>query len=90
MYSIDFSPAAKESIQRFKKSNPSAYKKIVKLLQETHEHPRSGSGHPEPLIGGDGDLYSRRITKKDRLVYRIYDDVVEVLIISAEGHYEDR
>ena len=54
------------------------------------EHPRTGTGHPEPLVGSNDVTYSRRITKKDRLVYDIYDNIVTVLVISAEGHYRDK
>lgn len=35
----------------------------------------------------DGTVYSRRITREHRLVYKIYDEVVEVLVLSAFGHY---
>ena len=35
-----------------------------------------------------GDVYSRRITHELRLVYRIYDEVLEVLVLSAFGHYK--
>ena len=42
----------------------------------------------EPLKGHDGNVYSRRITHEHRLVYRIYDEVIEVLVLSAFGHYK--
>ncbi|MBQ9889758.1 MAG: type II toxin-antitoxin system YoeB family toxin [Bacteroidales bacterium] len=31
---------------------------------------------------------SRRINRKDRLVYSIHDDVVTVVVVSASGHYQ--
>lgn len=37
--------------------------------------------------GHDGSVYSRRITKEHRLVYKVYDDTVVVLVLSAFGHY---
>ena len=89
-YIVRYTDDANESLSKFKKSNPIAYKKIIKLVQELHEHPREGTGHPEPLAKGNQTTYSRRITKKDRLVYDIYDDIVVVLILSVEGHYEDK
>lgn len=55
---------------------------------ELREHPRTGTGQVEPLKGYDGTVYSRRITGEHRLVYKIYDDVVEVLVLSAFGHYK--
>ena len=71
LYEIDFTPIAITSISKYKKSNPVQYKKLVKLLNELMEHPRIGTGHPEPLKSGDSLTYSRRISKKDRLIYDI-------------------
>ena len=59
-------------------------------MPELAEHPRTGTGHPEPLISGNSVTFSRRISGKDRLIYDIYDDVVTVLILSMEGHYKDK
>ena len=89
-YPLRYLDEAKEVIDKYKKSNPTAYKKIVRLLEEITEHPREGTGHPEPLKGGDGITYSRRISGKDRIIYDIYDDVLVVLIISVKGHYDDK
>ncbi len=75
LYEIDFTPIAIKSISKYKKSNPVQYKKLVKLLNELMEHPRIGTGHPEPLKSGDSLTYSRRISKKDRLIYDIYEKV---------------
>ena len=73
LYEIDFTPIAIKSISKYKKSNPVQYKKLVKLLNELMEHPRIGTGHPEPHKSGDSLTYSRRISKKDRLIYDIYE-----------------
>lgn len=53
---------------------------------ELKEHPKTGTGHPEPLKGKP----ERQITKKQRLVYRIYEEEVVVLILTAYGHYDDK
>jgi len=89
-YTINFSDDAKEIVRIYKKFNPIAYKKLSKLLVEISEHPREGTGHPKPLIGGKDVTYSRRISGKDRIVYDIYDDIVVVLIVSVGGHYKDK
>lgn len=89
-YSIEFSVDTRRVIQKWKKSNPSAFKKLYRLLPELEQHPRTGTGHPEPLKGGNDITYSRRLTAHDRIVYDIYDDIVTVLIIEAEGHYDDK
>ncbi|MBR4648624.1 MAG: type II toxin-antitoxin system YoeB family toxin, partial [Bacteroidaceae bacterium] len=47
-------------------------------------------GHPEPLKGQPEGRWSRHISKKHRLVYRIFDDAVLVLVLRAYGHYNDK
>jgi toxin YoeB len=54
------------------------------------ENPRKGIGHPEPLVGGEDIIYSRRITAHDRIIYSIHDQEVIVIIIELEGHYKDK
>ncbi len=87
MYTIVFSESAKRDLKELQKKAPLALPKLAKLLDELKAHPRTGTGQVEPLKGYDGTVYSRRITKEHRLVYKIYDDVVEVLILSTFGHY---
>ena len=89
-YDVRFMPLADKSIKKWKKSNAQYYKKFEKILVELKAHPRTGLGHPEPLVGGNGTTYSRRISAHDRLIYDIYDDVVTVLVIEVEGHYNDK
>jgi toxin YoeB len=62
-------------------------KKINELIKDVERNGLSkGIGHPEPLRYRDG--WSRRIDKKNRLVYDI-DESGNVWIISCKGHYED-
>ena len=35
-------------------------------------------------------VYSRRISKNDRLIYDIYEEKVTVLVLTVEGHYDDK
>ena len=90
MYDIDYMPEAKADLQRLKRNEPAAFKKAVKLLNELIDHPKTGTGHPEPLKGKPEGRWSRQITKKHRLVYRIIDETVVVLILTAYGHYNDK
>ncbi|MEF2576640.1 MAG: Txe/YoeB family addiction module toxin [Bacteroidales bacterium] len=90
LYKIEFTPIAIKTVSKYKKSNPVQYKKLVKLLNELMEHPRVGTGHPEPLKSGDSITYSRRISKNDRLIYDIYEEKVTVLVLTVEGHYGDK
>ena len=54
---------------------------------ELQEHPRTGTGQVEPLKYYKEETWSRRINREHRLVYRIHDDIVEVLVLSTYGHY---
>ena len=75
---------------KFKKSNPIMFKKYSALLDEIVEHPRTGRGHPKPLVLGNDITYSRHISANNRIIYDIYDDIVVVMILSVEGHYGDK
>ena len=88
MYRIVFSNDAKKDLKELSKKSPQAVKKLSKLLEEIREHPRTGTGQVEPLKGYDGNVYSRRISYEHRLVYRIYDEVIVVLVLSAFGYYK--
>ena len=90
MYNIDYKVQALLDIARLKKSEPKAYQKVVLFIEELKEHPKTGTGHPEPLKGKPEGRWSRQITKKHRLVYQIMDQQVIVLILTAYGHYEDK
>ena len=89
-YRIQFSQEAKGVIRKWKKSNPVSFRRLYRLLPELESHPRTGTGHPVPLKGGNGITYSRRLSGHGRIIYDIYDDVVTVLVISVEGHYDDK
>ena len=88
MYTIVFSEDAKKDLKELNTRSPQAVSKLSKLLDEVREHPRTGTGQVEQLKGYDGSVYSRRITKEHRLIYKIYDEVVEVLVLSTFGHYK--
>jgi len=90
MYSITYAPEAKEGLAKLKSNEPQSFNKAVKLLNEIAEHPKTGTGHPEQLKGQPNNRWSRQITKKHRLVYRIFETEVHVDVLSAYGHYDDK
>ena len=83
-------PTKYVSVQRLQRFEPSAYKKVAVFIDELRTHPKTGTGHPEPLKGKPEGRWSRQITKKHRLVYRIYEMEVHVDILSSYGHYDDK
>ena len=90
MYEVRYQKEALDDMAKLKRQEPSAFKKAIKLIDELYEHPKTGTGKPEPLSGEKAGQWSRRITKKHRLVYEIRDAQVIVIVVSAYGHYSDK
>lgn len=65
-------------------------RKVIKLLTEIEQNPRVGTGRPEQKHYKDKEIWSRRIDKKNRLIYSIDNDEVLVILISMIGHYADK
>jgi toxin YoeB len=87
-YELDFSDQANKGIEWHKKAGDKAIlKKLKSLLEELIEHPRTGTGQLEVLKHYDEETFSRRINREHRLVYRVYDETITVLVLSAYGHY---
>ena len=65
-------------------------KKIIKrinlLIKDIERNYYDGIGKPEPLKGNLSGWWSRRIDDTNRLVYRINNNILE--IISCKTHYD--
>lgn len=91
VYTILFTDKAKKDIIRLRKSGEKlTLKKIDLLFDELEQHPTTGTGHPKPLGEDRAGQWSRRITHRHRLVYKIEERQVIVLVLSAWGHYDDK
>ena len=90
MYRVIFSDEANIDLAKLQKSEPVAFKKALRFIEELQEHPTTGTGHPEPLKGKPENRWSREITRKHRLVYRIFETEVHVEVLAAYGHYDDK
>jgi len=90
-YSLEISSKARKELQLHHKSgNKSVIKKIELIFLELSNTPYEGTGNPEALKYNLSGYWSRRINKKDRIIYKVYEDRVVVLIVSAIGHYGDK
>lgn len=91
IYSLNITPRANREIEVLRKAGDKAtIKKVDVLLAELLEHPYIGTGKPEELKGNLAGLWSRRINAKDRLVYKVEEDIVTVTVVQARGHYSDK
>ncbi|MEZ5769518.1 MAG: Txe/YoeB family addiction module toxin [Paracoccaceae bacterium] len=52
-------------------ADPKMLARINALIEECRRHPFTGTGKPEALKGDLSGWWSRRITREDRLVYRV-------------------
>ena len=88
-YFVDFKEEAKNDILKIIKSgDKSTIKKLEKIILELSNNPTIGVGNPEQLKHNLSGYWSRRINKKDRLIYEIIDEPENlVVVVSALGHY---
>lgn len=83
---ILWTKAAAEDVDYWKKNNQKHVKKIKALLDDIIQHPYEGIGKPEPLKYHLSGLWSRRITREHRLIYKPQND--HIIILSCRHHYE--
>ncbi|MBT6050030.1 MAG: Txe/YoeB family addiction module toxin [Candidatus Scalindua sp.] len=61
---------------------------LCRILKEMlRGDPSTGTGKPEPLKHNLTRLWSRRLTQKDRLIYKF--DEKSIYIFAIGGHYSD-
>ncbi len=62
-------------------------KALCKLLKEMlRDDPASDLGKPEPLKHNLSGFWSKRISQKDRLIYKFDDNSIYIFAIG--GHYD--
>ena len=72
----------------WQQSDRKILKKINDLIKDIERNGENkGIGKPEPLKGNMSGLWSRRIDDRHRLVYRVVNDVLE--IITCKEHYRN-
>lgn len=73
----------------WQKTDKNIYKRILNLIKDIERNGYVGIGNPEPLIGNYAGLWSRRITEKHRLVYKLEKDNT-VKFYQMRNHYDDK
>lgn len=90
IYRVEIKEQAEQDLIRLAKSEPKAFLKAQRFIEELKIHPKIGTGHPEPLRGDRSGQWSRQNTKKHRMIYEIKEEEIMVLVITAYGHYGDK
>ncbi len=70
------------------KSIPALKEKTDKLLEIIIDNPFQNPPPYEKLVGNFQNMYSRRINRQHRLVYRIIEEEKTIIIVSMWSHYE--
>lgn len=61
--------------------------RLLSLVEEIGRIPFDGTGKPERLKYQDANVWSRRLTDQDRIVYLVSEDRIEFL--QGRYHYSD-
>jgi len=90
-YLVILEQEAQKDILSYKKAgNKVAIARINRILQELEIHPEIGIGRPEKKRHNLFGYWSREIDKKNRMLYKIEENIITVTVISALGHYDDK
>ena len=90
-YRLILTPEAEEHLREWSKSGQKkTVKKILALFEELQDHPTFGTGQVEQLKGNLQGYWSRRIDKGSRMIYKVEDEMVKVIVVSMKGHYYDK
>lgn len=84
-----FSDGGWEDYLYWQDTDPKTLSRLNQLIEECRRNPHKGRGKPEPLKGDLKGWWSRRVTDKDRLVYRVGGKGPDqaLLIAQCRFHY---
>ncbi|GAB6044144.1 Txe/YoeB family addiction module toxin [Endothiovibrio diazotrophicus] len=87
MRSLVFEGRSWEASEDLRQRDPRMHKNLRAILKEMlRGDPRTGLGKPEALRHNLTGFWSRRLSQKDRLVYKFDDTCIYVFAIG--GHYD--
>ena len=88
MRSLVFEGKTWEVYEQLREADKKQHHQLCKILKEMlRNDPSQGLGRPEQLKHELSGLWSRRLSQKDRLIYRFDDNAIFVFAIG--GHYDD-
>lgn len=86
MRSLVFEGRTWAAYERLREEDKKLHTALCKLLNEMlRTDPSTGSGKPEQLRHSLSGFWSRRLSQKDRLIYKFDDQYVYIFAIG--GHY---
>lgn len=87
MRSLVFEGNTWQAYERLREIDKKLHKTLCRQLKEMlRGDPSQGMGKPESLKHNLSGLWSRRLSQKDRLIYKLDDKAVYIFAIG--GHYD--
>lgn len=88
MRSLVFEGRTWERYEQLRDRDKKLHQSLCKVLKQMlREDPSKGIGKPEQLRHNLSGFWSRRISQKDRLIYKFDDNAIYIFAIG--GHYDD-
>lgn len=84
---VVYTTQAKEDCEYWKQNSLKTLERIDKIIEDIKKHPFYGIGKPERLKFDRAGYWSRRINRKDRIVYLIKGKTI--YITQCRYHYSD-
>jgi len=87
MRSISFEGNTWQIYEELRQKDKTLHQSLCRILKEMQRNdPTQGLGKPEPLRYNLSGLWARRLSQKDRLIYRFDDE--RIYVFAMGGHYE--
>lgn len=88
MRSLVFEGKTWEAYERMRQRDKKLHDTTRRIIKELirGDDPTTGTGKPEPLKHNLSGFWSRRISQKDRIIYRF--DESTIYIFALGGHYD--
>ena len=88
MKSLVFEGDTWRAYEELRQKDQKIHKNLCKILKEMlRGDPTSGLGKPEPLKHNLSGFWSRRLSQKDRIIYKFDRDYIYIFAIG--GHYNE-
>lgn len=87
MRSLVFEGDTWKAYEKLRQNDKKLHENLCKTLKEMlRGDPKTGLGKPEPLKHNLSGLWSRRLSHRDRIIYKFDSDYIYIFAIG--GHYE--
>lgn len=83
---VEFTANAWNQMSEIIQTDKRMTRQVIKLIDDTIRNPFNGLGKPEPLKMELQGFWSKRVDKKNRMVYRVTAESIQ--IIAIKGHYK--